>query len=56
MADAAQYYEERVAGLGDRFLDALLVTFERSELSPQEQPPWLFAGVPSGVKHSIVRG
>jgi plasmid stabilization system protein ParE len=56
VTDAAKYYDERSPHLGERFLDALQRTLERIELTPQEQPPWLFPGVPTGVRQSIVRG
>jgi len=56
VTDAAQYYSDRALALGDRFLDALQATLERIERAPLEQPPWLFPGVPEGVRQVIVRG
>jgi hypothetical protein len=54
--DAAEHYESVQEGLGDRFATALEVCLEMIGTVPLEQPPWLFKGVPEGVRHSIVRG
>jgi hypothetical protein len=54
--DAADHYESIQEGLGDRFATALEVCLEAIAVAPLEQPPWLFDGVPEGVRHSIVRG
>ena len=54
--DAADHYESIQQGLGDRFATALEVCLEAIATAPLEQPPWLFSGVPKGVRHSLVRG
>lgn len=54
--DAAEHYESIQEGLGDRFATALEVCLGAIATAPLEQPPWLFNGVPEGVRHSIVRG
>ncbi len=49
--DASGWYEERVAGLGDRFLDEIQGAFALVTENPLLGSPWLLKGIPPGVRH-----
>lgn len=49
--DASGWYEERVAGLGDRFLDEVQGAFDLVTGNPLLGSPWLLKGIPPGVRH-----
>jgi toxin ParE1/3/4 len=51
LADAGEWYEERVAGLGDRFLSEVRVAFDLIVRHPALGSPWLLQGIPPGVRH-----
>ena len=55
MAEAAAWYEERVVGLGDRFLFEVEAAFARIDEMPILGPPWLHRRVPDGVRRMFVR-
>lgn len=55
MIAAAREFEERVEGLGRRFLAEVQRAFDRTEKKPGACPPWTFQGVPAGVRHMVLR-
>lgn len=56
LALAAVWYDERREGLGSRFLDAVRSAAAHIDEQPESGNPWLFPGVPSGVRRVQVRG
>lgn len=50
-AEAGDWYEGRVAGLGDRFLDEAQSAFAFVSEYPLLGSPWLLKGIPPGVRH-----
>ncbi len=55
MTEAAAWYDERVAGLGIRFLSEVEAAFARIDEMPLLGPPWLHRRVPAGVRRMLVR-
>jgi hypothetical protein len=55
MTEAALWYEERVAGLGDRFLAEVEAALARIDEMPLLGPPWLHRRIPEGVRRMFVR-
>ncbi len=55
MAEAAVWYDERVAGLGDRFLNEAQAAFTRIETLPLTGSPWVHRHVPDGVRRMFLR-
>jgi len=55
MTEAAAWYDERVAGLGVRFLTEVEAAFARIDEMPLLGPPWLHRRVPPGVRRMFVR-
>jgi plasmid stabilization system protein ParE len=55
MAEAAAWYEERVSGLGDRFLSELEAAFTRIDETPFIGPPWTHRRLPDGVRRMFLR-
>ena len=53
---AALWYDERCEGLGSRFLDEVERTTAHIDEQPGSGGPWLFPGLPSGVRRMQVRG
>jgi len=54
LADAGDWYEERVAGLGDRFLSEVQGAFDLIARNPALGSPWLLQGIPPGVRHVLL--
>jgi plasmid stabilization system protein ParE len=55
MAEAAAWYDERVRGLGERFLLEVESAFRRIDEGPLMGPPWLHRRAPPGVRRMFVR-
>jgi hypothetical protein len=55
MAEAAAWYEERVRGLGDRFLTEAEGAFARIDRTPLTGPPWKHSRLPDGVRRMFLR-
>lgn len=55
MGEAAAWYDERVSGLGDRFLAEAEATFARIDEAPLEGPPWTHRRLPDGVRRMFLR-
>ena len=55
MAEAAAWYDERVDGLGERFLYEAEVAFARIDEKPLTGPPWKHRRLPDGVRRMFVR-
>jgi hypothetical protein len=55
LAEAGAWYENRVAGLGERFLLEVQGVFEFIEGNPGLGSPWLLKGIPPGVLHVPLR-
>jgi hypothetical protein len=55
MAEAAAWYEQRVAGLGDRFLSEVEGTFARVDATPLIGPLWIHSRLPAGVRRMFLR-
>jgi plasmid stabilization system protein ParE len=55
MTEAALWYEDRVAGLGNRFLTEVEAALARIDEMPLLGPPWIHRGVPEGVRRMFVR-
>ena len=55
MAEAAVWYDDRVVGLGDRFLTEVEAALARIDEMPLLGPPWLHRRVPEGVRRMFVR-
>lgn len=55
MTEAAAWYDERVRGLGDRFLLEVESAFNRVDEAPAMGPPWLHKRAPTGVRRMFVR-
>jgi len=51
LAEAGDWYEGRVAGLGDRFLDEVQGAVAFVAENPLLGSPWLLKGIPPGVRH-----
>ncbi|MFH1467396.1 MAG: type II toxin-antitoxin system RelE/ParE family toxin [Pseudomonadota bacterium] len=50
------WYDERREGLGSRFLDEVESATVRIDEQAESGSPWLFPGVPPGVRRAQVRG
>lgn len=55
MAEAADWYSERVNGLGERFLLETESTFARIEKAPLTGAPWVHRRLPDGVRRMFLR-
>lgn len=55
MAEAAQWYAERVDGLGDRFLLEPEAAFARIDETPLTGSPWMHRRLPDGVRRMFLR-
>jgi toxin ParE1/3/4 len=55
MAEAAAWYDARVAGLGERFLLEAEAAFARIDEKPLTGPPWKHRRLPEGVRRMFVR-
>jgi hypothetical protein len=55
MAEAAAWYDERVGGLGDRFLLETEAAFARIDQKPSTGSPWKHRRLPEGVRRMFVR-
>jgi plasmid stabilization system protein ParE len=55
MAEAAEWYDDRVAGLGERFLLEAEAAFARIDEKPLTGPPWKHRRLPEGVRRMFVR-
>jgi len=51
LSEASDWYEGCVTGLGDRFLEEVQRVFDFITAHPALGSPWLFKGVPPGVRH-----
>lgn len=54
LADASDWYEVRVEGLGVRFLSEVQVAFDFIARNPALGSPWLLQGIPPGVRHVLL--
>lgn len=55
MAEAAEWYAERVDGLGDRFLLEAEAAFARIDETPLTGSPWTHRRLPEGVRRMLLR-
>jgi hypothetical protein len=55
MAEAAAWYEGRVAGLGERFLSETEAAFARIDATPLTGSPWVHRRLPEGVRRVFLR-
>ncbi|MDX2054498.1 MAG: type II toxin-antitoxin system RelE/ParE family toxin [Polyangiaceae bacterium] len=55
MAEAAAWYDERVSGLGERFLGEAETAFARIDETPLIGSPWSHRRLPSGVRRMFLR-
>jgi hypothetical protein len=55
MAEAAAWYDERVSGLGERFLSEAEGAFARIDETPLTGPPWSHRRLPDGVRRMFLR-
>jgi hypothetical protein len=55
MAEAAAWYDERVGGLGERFLLEAEAAFARIDEKPLTGSPWKHRRLPEGVRRMFVR-
>jgi toxin ParE1/3/4 len=55
MAEAAAWYDERVAGLGERFLSEAEGAFARIDERPLAGSPWAHRHLPAGVRRMFLR-
>lgn len=55
MTEAAAWYDERVSGLGERFLGEAEGAFARIDEIPLTGPPWSHRHLPDGVRRMFVR-
>jgi toxin ParE1/3/4 len=55
MAEAAAWYDARVAGLCERFLLEAEAAFARIDEKPLTGPPWKHRRLPEGVRRMFVR-
>ena len=55
MAEGAAWYDDRVTGLGDRFLSEAQDAFERIDETPLTGSPWVHRRVPEGVRRMFLR-
>jgi plasmid stabilization system protein ParE len=55
MAEAAAWYDGRVTGLGERFLNDVQATFARIDEKPLTGPPWIHRRLPDGIRRMFLR-
>ena len=55
MAEAAAWYDERVSGLGERFLGEAETTLTRIDETPLGGSPWNHRRLPEGVRRMFLR-
>jgi plasmid stabilization system protein ParE len=55
MAEATEWYAERVDGLGDRFLLETETAFARIDEMPLNGSPWTHRRLPDGVRRMFLR-
>jgi len=55
MAETASWYDDGVAGLGERFLPETEAAFARIDEKPLTGPPWKHRRLPEGVRRMFVR-
>ncbi|MEY2934070.1 MAG: hypothetical protein RL033_4819, partial [Pseudomonadota bacterium] len=55
MAEAAAWYDERVTGLGERFLSEVDDVFARIDETPLTGSPWTHRHLPEGVRRMFLR-
>lgn len=55
MAEAAEWYSERVSGLGERFLLDTESAFARIDEAPLTGAPWAHRRLPDGVRRMFLR-
>ena len=55
MAEAAAWYDERVSGLGERFLGEAEAVFARIDKRPLTGAPWSHRRLPDGVRRMFLR-
>lgn len=55
MAEAAAWYDNRVDGLGERFLREAEAAFARIEETPLTGSPWNHRRLPDGVRRMFLR-
>ena len=55
MAEAAAWYDDRVAGLGERFLLEAEAAFARIDEKPLTGQPWKHRRLPEGVRRMFMR-
>lgn len=55
MAEAAAWYDERVNGLGQRFLNEVEGAFARIDETPLIGSPWTHRRLPPGVRRMFLR-
>lgn len=55
MAEAADWYSERVNGLGERFLLENESAFTRIDEAPLTGPPWVHRRLPDGCDENFLR-
>ncbi|MET0793955.1 MAG: hypothetical protein ABW061_20715, partial [Polyangiaceae bacterium] len=55
MAEAAAWYDERVSGLGERFLGETEAAFTRIDDRPLTGAPWSHRRLPDGVRRMLLR-
>ena len=55
MGEAAAWYDERVSGLGERFLGEAEAAFARIEQMPLTGSPWSHGRLPDGVRRMFLR-
>ncbi len=55
MAEAAAWYDERVSGLGERFLGETEGAFARIDETPLTGSPWRHRRLPDGVRRMFLR-
>jgi plasmid stabilization system protein ParE len=55
MAEAAAWYDERVSGLGERFLGEAEAAFVRIDEKPLTGSPWNQRRLPDGVRRMFLR-
>jgi len=55
MAEAAVWYDERVSGLGERFLSEAEAAFARIDETPLTGSPWIQRRLPDGVRRMFLR-
>jgi toxin ParE1/3/4 len=55
LSDAADWYEARQAGYGERFLQEAREAFDRIDRWPLAPAIWKHSGVPDGVRRVFLR-